>query len=78
MAYWPTLAKGDTIAGVTVGARGNLVEECGLCGNPVVGGAQDPIRRIDGQAFHRSPCWYTATVARARTPQRHPPQQGAA
>jgi hypothetical protein len=73
-AWWPTTpTKGDTIAGVTIGARTNSIEECGLCGKPVIGGHHDPIRRIDGQAFHRTPCWYAAAMSRGR----HPRQQQA-
>lgn len=63
---WPPPARpGVIVAGVTVGRRGNNVETCGLCGDPVSGGHADPIRRIDGQAFHGKRCWFT--VARQRT-----------
>lgn len=64
-AHWTTRpAKGQTISGVTVGERTNSVETCGLCQEPVMGGASDPIRRIDGQAFHKSPCWYRVATNR--------------
>lgn len=60
LAWWPDEPKhGDTVAGVTIGARGNTVELCGLCLEPVAGGHGDPIRRIDGQPFHGKSCYYT-------------------
>lgn len=65
LAYWPPPPKrGDRAGMVTVGERGNSVESCGLCGDPVVGGRADPIRRIDGQAFHGKSCWFTVTRQR--------------
>jgi hypothetical protein len=69
--WWLARPKaGSRLAGVTVGERGNDVEVCGLCTEPVAGGASDPIRRIDGQAFHKSPCWYQVTMDRAGRPAR--------
>jgi hypothetical protein len=62
MFLWPPLAaKGDTVAGITVGQRGNNIEVCGLCAQPVSGGHNDPIRRINGLPFHGKSCWYTVT-----------------
>lgn len=68
----PSLAAGDRVGGVTVGGRtvGGDLETCGLCAEPVAGGAADPIRRIDGVAFHKSPCWYRASLAKDRHPTR--------
>lgn len=64
--HWPEPPRrGEKISGVSVGERGNDVETCGLCQNPVMGGRGDPIRRIDGEAFHKSPCWYAVTSDRA-------------
>lgn len=60
--FWPPPArKGDQAGTVTVGERGNSVELCKLCGEPVAGGRADPIRRIDGDAYHGKSCWFTVT-----------------
>lgn len=66
--WWPTLASGDVVKGVTVGQRSNTVQNCALCGDPVLGGAGDPLRRIDDDVFHKSPCWYAASMSRGRHP----------
>lgn len=64
--WWPRQPpkKGSVVAGVTIGERANTVETCGLCQQPVTGTRSDPIRRIDGNPFHKSPCWYTVTSDR--------------
>lgn len=63
--HWPrTPAKGTTHNGVTVGQRTNIVENCKLCQQPVAGGHEDPIRRIDGDPYHGKSCWYTVTRQR--------------
>lgn len=65
LRYWPPPPpRGSREGGVTVGERSSSVETCGLCGDPVVGGRNDPIRRIDGQAFHGKSCWFTVTRQR--------------
>jgi hypothetical protein len=61
---WPQpLAEGTKVSqdgrAVVVGARAAQSEECGLCGELVTGGAADPIRRIDGAAYHAKTCWFT-------------------
>lgn len=72
-ADWPpTATKGQTVAGVTVGARTNLVETCAGCGLPVAGGRDDPIKRIDGDPFHANAnptgrwCYHAALRARGK------------
>lgn len=53
--YWPPPPrKGDRAGTVTVGERGNSVETCRLCGDPVAGGRADPIGRIDNEPYHAS------------------------
>ncbi len=47
------------------GGRPNDIELCGLCELPVIGGHSDPIRRLDGAAFHAKSCWFTVTRQRA-------------
>lgn len=60
-AWWPPTPKaGQTVDGTTVGQRSNTTETCTHCGNPVTGGHNDPIRRIDGQPYHGKSCWYNA------------------
>lgn len=57
---WPDPPKpGTQMGGVTVGKRTTSLEECGLCHEPLVGGKDGPIRRIDGQAFCAKKCWFT-------------------
>lgn len=68
-AWWPPPPKsGQLVEGVTVGQRGNLVETCALCQDPVAGGHQDPIRRIDGAPFHAKSCFYTVWRHRKAKP----------
>jgi hypothetical protein len=63
--HWPgPPSKGTSMGGVTVGQRTPASETCGLCEKPVAGGRDDPIRRIDGQAFHAKSCWFTVTRQR--------------
>ena len=60
--WWPPTPKpGQTIDNTTIGQRTNTTETCTHCGNPVTGGHADPIRRIDGNAYHGKSCWYNAT-----------------
>lgn len=57
---WPDPpAAGTQMGGVTVGKRTTTLEECGLCHEPLVGGKEGPIRRIDGQAFCAKSCFFT-------------------
>jgi len=67
----PTPATGTRIRNITVGGRTNLIETCGLCGDPIGGGHDDPIRRIDDDVFHHRTgkwCWYAASRARGVHP----------
>lgn len=59
LKHWTPPPAGTTIGGVTIGDRDNPVETCGLCDRTVLGGRDDPIRRIDGTAFHAKSCWWT-------------------
>lgn len=62
---WPApQSAGTRTGGTTIGARHNDVELCGLCCQPVAGGAADPIRRIDGEAYHARTCWYPVSMGR--------------
>lgn len=58
-AWPPTPRKGDVIDGVTVGGKSTTVEDCTECGGPIAGGAGDPLARIDGRPYHRTPCYQT-------------------
>jgi hypothetical protein len=59
--HWPKLRPGDEIDGVTIGERGNAVENCAHCGDPVSAGrlpsGHTAIIRIDGRPFHRNTCY---------------------
>ena len=69
--WWPPVLKtGQTVAGVTVGRRTSTVEICVFCQNPVLGGHDDPIRRVglNSDPVHRSPCWYALTMSRGQHP----------
>ncbi len=69
---WPPSPKpGERVGEVVVGKRAQTLEYCGECGQPVAGGAADPIVRIDGKAHHRNPCYYTvySRTVRARVQQ---------
>lgn len=73
--WWPTRpTRGTVVAGVTIGARGNTIETCGLCNKPVTGGHNDPIRRINQVPYHGKSCWYNATrgLTYERITPRHP------
>lgn len=72
-ANWGAAPKTGTIGGVTIGARTSTAEPCGLCNLPVLGGRDDPLKRIDGVAYHvksgsnpdseygkHGACYYTA------------------
>ena len=62
MAEWPaTPRKGMKIAGVIVGKKAITSETCAGCGEQAFGGAGDPIVRINGKPYHRSPCYMRAT-----------------
>jgi hypothetical protein len=76
--WWPPPPKkGDTVRGVTVGQRGNQVEDCGLCGEPAPGGKNDAgqllVRRIDGVPYHniavtkQGACYWLVWRQRRRT-----------
>jgi hypothetical protein len=64
----PTPQAGTRIRNITVGGRTNQIETCCLCAQPVAGGHDDPIRRIDGDPYHKSPCWYVASRSRGVHP----------
>lgn len=59
----PPPKQGETVGGVTVGARGNLVEDCTACGMPAPTGRDEHGRPLvrrrgsDGAIFHTS-CYY--------------------
>jgi hypothetical protein len=66
--WWPDPVKnGQRIGQVTVGQRTNDAAMCVLCGDPVSGTSDDPIRRIDGQPFHGKTCYYQVWRQRRRT-----------
>jgi hypothetical protein len=64
---WPDTPKvGTTVDGVKVGKRSATGETCTGCGRYASGDATDPILRIDGQPYHRAPCYNTAKRKAAR------------
>lgn len=59
-AEWPPQVHfGQIVDGIKVGEHLNQVEMCQHCGKPVAGGQADPIVRIDGRPYHRTPCYNT-------------------
>lgn len=75
--WWPKDPKvGQRVGGVTVGRRGNDVEVCALCKEPVVTGrsvsGQPLTRRIDGEPYHNlaegshGACWWQVWRSRHR------------
>lgn len=60
----PTPRKGTTIrtpdGDVIVGQKSSSIETCAGCNESVFGGAADPIVRIDGKPYHKSPCYLRA------------------
>lgn len=67
----PPPKKGAREGGVTVGERGNDIETCAGCAQPVLGGRADPLKRIDGDPFHvKNPqgtwCYHQALRSRGR------------
>lgn len=61
-AHWPPRPKtGEKIGDVVVGARGNDVEICHFCQEPVPEGrlpsGHSTIIRIDGNPYHRATCY---------------------
>ena len=34
-----------------------VVALCTKCGRPILGGADDPLARIEGEPYHRTPCY---------------------
>lgn len=51
--WWPAVPKrGERVAGVTVGERGNDVKVCALCEEPIGGGHDDPAKVMDDQPYH--------------------------
>ena len=63
MTQWPPEVKiGETVetpeGPVTRGAR-RTVETCTECGTVIGANAEDPLARIDGKPYHRSPCYQT-------------------
>lgn len=74
--WWPTqpLRKGEVVAGVTVGERGNLSEMCALCELPVVSGRDEngqPLLKqdADGTSFHAD-CFYARKLIPLRAGRR--------
>lgn len=64
---WPPTPKaGDVIEGVKVLETASAVEICTECHSPIGGNAADPLARIDGQPYHRQPCYNTVKRRRAR------------
>jgi hypothetical protein len=64
---WPVKMKvGETDGDVKVGGRAPTLEMCAECKQPVTGGAVDPISRMDGKPYHRTPCYNTAYQRRRR------------
>jgi hypothetical protein len=52
-AHWPMPPhKGQRIGTVTYGERGNSADICKGCGKVIGGGAHDPLRHLDDDAFH--------------------------
>lgn len=70
--YWPApVRKGERAGTVTVGERTNTVDVCVACGEPIIGGRADPLKRIDGDPFHvKNPagiwCYHQALRSRGR------------
>lgn len=67
----PPPKKGDRAGEVTVGERGNQVETCAGCGDPIGGGRADPLKRIDDDPFHVKNaagywCYHAALRSRGR------------
>jgi hypothetical protein len=67
----PTPRRGDVIDGVTVGERSETGDTCSSCGRYIAGSAADPVRRIDGAPYHKSPCWETVRKRRRRAGMSH-------
>ncbi len=66
-AEWPPTPKpGTTVDGVKIGGRAPDLEYCAECKQPVTGGPDDPIARVDGKPYHRRPCYMTAYMRRQR------------
>jgi hypothetical protein len=64
---WPPKPlKGEVIDGVKVGERITTLETCAECKGGIVGGAIDPIRRLDGKPYHLAPCYHTVRRRRQR------------
>lgn len=75
--YWPDPPRqGQQVCGVTVGQRGNTVDNCELCNEPAPGGRDINTGKTlnvtdkDGRTLHRQ-CWYTLLV-RLRPPKPRP------
>ena len=65
----PTPERGAVVNGVKVLERSESDVEsvrCAGCGQPVGGGAVDPVVRLDDKPYHRNPCYYTAYRRRSR------------
>lgn len=67
MRHWPPTPKtGEVVGDVKVGERLNDIVLCTECKSQVIGGAGDPIARIDGKPYHRKPCYQTVWQRNAR------------
>ena len=62
----PTPRKGEVVDGVKVGERASSVVPCTECGEPIAATAADPLARIDGKPYHRTPCYNTVYVRNRR------------
>lgn len=74
LAWWPPPPKpGQTANGITVGQRGNTVENCALCDEPAPSGRHPATGKTlnvtdkDGRTLHRH-CWYTLRATPIKRP----------
>lgn len=66
-AKWPpTPRKGQVIDGIEVGKSAPPLERCVECGDLILATVTDPLARIDGNPYHRKPCYNTVYVRRRR------------
>lgn len=63
----PTPVAGMKIDDVVVGEKAPTWEMCGECRSEIWGGTTDPVRRLDGKPFHKTPCYETVRKRRQRS-----------